>query len=94
MTIPLAPLRSPALDNGNKFMNDWQKWFNQISNAFNNSSIMFGTDIPASGNYSRGDIILNTLPSAGGFIGWVCVQTGGNPPSTAPVWKTWGAISA
>lgn len=46
---------------------------------------------PASseGTFLQGDIIYNVAPSAGGYIGLVCV-TGGNPGT----WKTFGAISA
>jgi len=47
------------------------------------------TSIPVSGTFARGAIVLNETPSAGGFIGWVCV-TGGTPGT----WKTFGAISA
>jgi hypothetical protein len=43
---------------------------------------------PSTGTWETGDIVLNTAPAAGGFIGWVC--TAGGTPGT---WKTWGAIS-
>ncbi len=42
-----------------------------------------------SGYYQVGDIVFNTTPTAGGFVGWVCV-TAGNPGT----WKTFGPISA
>lgn len=48
-----------------------------------------GTAAPTTGTYDAGAIFLNDLPSAGGFIGWVCVTAG-----TPGVWKTFGAISA
>ncbi len=48
-----------------------------------------GTAAPVSGTYSRGAIQLNSTPSAGGFIGWVCVTSG-----TPGTWKTFGVISA
>lgn len=44
---------------------------------------------PTSGTWTRGDMVLNVSPSAGGNIGWVCV-TGGTPGT----WKTFGAISS
>jgi hypothetical protein len=31
---------------------------------------------PTSGTWTRGDVILNSAPSASGSIGWVCTQTG------------------
>jgi hypothetical protein len=43
---------------------------------------------PGSGTWARGDIVLNTDPVAGGFIGWVCTAAG-----TPGTWKSWGAIS-
>ena len=46
------------------------------------------TAAPAAGTWVQGDIVFNTAPTAGGFIGWVCV-TGGTPGT----WKTFGAIS-
>lgn len=47
------------------------------------------TAAPTTGTYDRGAILLNDLPAAGGFVGWVCVTAGS--PGT---WKTFGAISA
>ena len=43
---------------------------------------------PVSDTWSQGDIVFNSAPTAGGFIGWVCVS--GGTPGT---WKTFGAIS-
>lgn len=48
-----------------------------------------GNAAPTTGTYDAGAIWLNDLPTAGGFIGWVCVTAG-----TPGVWKTFGAISA
>lgn len=88
MPISLAPLRSPALVN-NIFTNEWQKWFNQVSNNVNTAAITFGNAAPTVGSYKQGNIVFNTAAVAGGFVGWVCVATG--EPGT---WKTFGAISA
>ena len=44
---------------------------------------------PTAGAWSLGDIVYNTAPTAGGFVGWVCVTAG-----TPGTWKTFGAISA
>ncbi len=51
--------------------------------------ITYGTAIPVSGTYTRGDIIFDSTPSAGSFIGFVCTASG-----TPGTWKTWGVISA
>lgn len=48
-----------------------------------------GTAIPTSGTWRAKDIVWNRSPTAGGFVGWVCVADGS--PGT---WKTFGAISA
>jgi hypothetical protein len=50
---------------------------------------LIGTASPTSGTFKRGDRIENTAPSAGGFMGWVCVEDG-----TPGTWKTYGQISA
>lgn len=42
------------------------------------------TDAPS----QQGDLLLNALPVAGGFIGWVCVEDG-----TPGVWRPWGPIA-
>lgn len=47
-----------------------------------------GTAAPSGGTWAQGDIVYNTTPSAGGFIGWVCVSAG-----TPGTWKTFGVIS-
>lgn len=43
---------------------------------------------PITGTYNLGDIVWNSAPTSGGFIGWVCTLAGA--PGT---WKTWGPIS-
>jgi hypothetical protein len=48
-----------------------------------------GTAAPTTGTYQYGDIVYNTSPTAGGYIGWVCVVAGS--PGT---WKGYGAIQA
>lgn len=52
-------------------------------------NIIYASSTPVSGSYVIGDIVYNTAPSAGGFVGWVCTQAGS--PGT---WKTFGVISA
>lgn len=49
----------------------------------------YDTSSPVSGTWRRGEIIYNANPSPGGFVGWVCVETG-SPGS----WKGFGSISA
>ena len=44
---------------------------------------------PTTGTWKLGDIVYNSAPAAGGYIGWVCTTAG-----TSGTWKTFGAISA
>ena len=53
----------------------------------NGKSIQMGSAAPASGTYTAGEIIFNSAPTSGGYIGWVC--TSGGSPGT---WKTFGKI--
>ncbi|MHA1304356.1 MAG: right-handed parallel beta-helix repeat-containing protein [Candidatus Heimdallarchaeaceae archaeon] len=40
--------------------------------------------VPTSGNWTRASIVYNTAPTAGGYIGWVCVRSG----QAAPTWQS------
>lgn len=44
---------------------------------------------PSTGNYNKGDILYNTDPTPGNWVGWICVE-GGSPG----IWKAFGAIEA
>jgi Pectate lyase superfamily protein len=46
-----------------------------------------GDSIPTTGNHVKGDVIYNTMPMPGGYMGWVCTQSGA--PGT---WKGFGLI--
>lgn len=50
---------------------------------------MYGSAPPTTGTWNTGDMVWNTSPAAGGYIGWVCVA--GGTPGT---WKGFGAILA
>ena len=57
----------------------------------NNSQMLWrglGTAAPTTGAYLQGDIIWNSTPASGGYIGWVCTAAG-----TPGTWKTFGLIS-
>ncbi|MBA4536963.1 hypothetical protein H1Z61_07345 [Bacillus aquiflavi] len=34
------------------------------------------SNIPTEGNWKKGEIVLNTNPASGGYVGWVCTQAG------------------
>ena len=43
--------------------------------------------IPTAGTYAKGDVIYNTAPTAGGYMGWTCTVAG-----TPGTWRPFGAI--
>jgi hypothetical protein len=47
------------------------------------------SSVPTKGNYKRGDIVWNSAPTPGGFLGWICVATG-----TPGTWKGFGTIES
>jgi hypothetical protein len=49
----------------------------------------FNSAAPTLGEWRRGDIVYHTAPSAGGNVGWVCVESG-----TPGTWQTFGTISS
>jgi hypothetical protein len=49
---------------------------------------IFDTAAPVAGTWAVGDIVWNTAPTAGGFIGWTCTTAG-----TPGTWKTFGAVT-
>lgn len=52
-----------------------------------NKKIEYGTDYPVSGSHGKGDIVYNTNPVVGGFVGWICVESG-----MPGIWKPFGRI--
>ncbi len=46
-----------------------------------------GNQIPTSGNYTVGDIIWNSTPLPGSWVGWICVSSG-----TPGQWRPFGQI--
>ncbi|PKM01103.1 MAG: hypothetical protein CVV19_00850 [Gammaproteobacteria bacterium HGW-Gammaproteobacteria-9] len=51
--------------------------------------VQYASAAPTTGRWRQGEIVYNTAPNAGGFVGWVCVVSGS--PGT---WKTFGSITA
>jgi len=54
---------------------------------FNDNIHMKGSEPPSGGSFTPGDIVWNSEPKQGGFIGWVCVKAG-NPG----MWGAFGDI--
>ncbi len=53
-----------------------------------NVRIIYGDSAPVSGDFNQGDRVINNSPSAGGWDGWRCVESG-----KPGVWKGYGKIS-
>lgn len=49
--------------------------------------IQYNTNAPTQGSHNKGDITYNTEPVVGGYVGWVCIETG-----TPGTWKPFGKI--
>lgn len=54
---------------------------------FNDKLHLNGGDIPTSGAFNEGDVVWNTYPQPGKFVGWVCTKSG-NPG----LWSGFGRI--
>lgn len=54
----------------------------------NKQSQLNNNAAPTTGTWRRGDIVYNTTPSSGGYIGWICTAAG-----TPGTWNTFGLIS-
>ena len=53
-----------------------------------NVRTIYSNAVPTSGSYNQGDRVINTLPIAGSWDGWRCVESG-----SPGVWKGYGKIS-
>lgn len=54
-----------------------------------NGQVLYASAAPTTGTYARGDVVWNTLPVAGGAVGWSCVTAG-----TPGTWKAFGTLAA
>ena len=54
---------------------------------FNDNIHLKGTEAPAGGTYTLGDIVWNSEPRPGSYVGWVCTKAG-NPG----IWSSFGEI--
>lgn len=73
---------APVVPTIRKYGERWYAW------QENTMRVITGSSAPASGTWVQGDRVMNTAPTSGGNIGWVCT-TGGTPGT----WKTWGTIA-
>lgn len=87
ITTSSLPSPAPILTLGSFFLSNEQTGF--LPRYIYGRKTAYGTSAPTVGTWSAGDIVYHTLPTAGGFIGWICTVAG-----TPGTWKTFGAISA
>jgi len=61
----------------------------QVAGAirFQDKRMAVANELPKSGNHNQGDLIYDSNPQAGGYLGWVCI-VGGTPGT----WKRFGKI--
>jgi hypothetical protein len=91
--INLPNNRAPMVSKDLTPSNDWRKWFSNVQVSLNSySNITFSQSIPSTGLFAKGNIIFNLNPIAGGFAGWICVQSG--TAGVDAVFKTFGLISS
>lgn len=57
--------------------------------SIQNKKIQYDVQAPTEGSYMKGDITYNTNPTAEGFVGWICIESG-----LPGVWKAFGRIEA
>lgn len=62
---------------------------NPYLQTHNSNKIYTGTCAPVQGTWKRGDVIFNKFASAGGVLGWICVEDG-----TPGTWKPMGTIQS
>lgn len=63
-------------------------WLNDV-NAATYLRSQTGAAAPTTGTHLAGELVYNTVPIAGGTVGWVCITAG-----TPGTWKTFGTIAA
>lgn len=61
----------------------------EVNNKLGSLLKSIGTAAPTAGTWEKGDKVWNYAPTAGGYIGWVCITAG-----TPGVWKGFGLIQA
>jgi hypothetical protein len=56
--------------------------------SFANKKFSTNDSIPTTGSFNKGDIVWNTIPTIGGYVGWVCTVEG-----TPGQWRPFGLIA-
>ncbi|MBD2861527.1 right-handed parallel beta-helix repeat-containing protein [Paenibacillus oceani] len=77
-----------AVFNGEKL----KQWHSPISNK-SIIGVKWAEQQPTEGVWVQGDLVYRVHPSSGGYLGWVCVQSG-DYAGTPPVFKQFGLIES
>jgi hypothetical protein len=56
---------------------------------WSNKLFAIGNSAPTEGSFTQGDIVWNSIPKEGAYIGWVCISTG-----SPGQWKPFGVIAS
>lgn len=62
--------------------------YDKYSNKYKQFNDIYMAQFPTTGSWNVGDRVYNTVPSSGGYIGWVCTVAG-----TPGTWKGFGLIA-
>lgn len=79
----------PYFDTSLKKMVYYSATANVWVDATGQQALAKASSAPTTGTYSLGDIVYNSNPSAGGYLGWVCIEAG-----TPGTWKGFGLIAS
>jgi hypothetical protein len=72
---------------------DVQQKFTDTATQLAQIASQFASSPPTTGTWKLADKVWNTSPTAGGIMGWICVQSGTFGSGTVPVFKEFGIIS-
>lgn len=78
---------NPLIHSGADFRGHVHQNFRADGIARGARAEVWGTDVPASGQWYARDIVWNATPTSGGPVGWVCVSSG--EPGT---WRPFGYV--
>lgn len=90
MNVQIPSFRVPLIDQRTGLISrEWFQFLFQLSTPILQRKMESGIAAPTDGTWTRGDIVLNIEPSAGGIPGWVCITSG-----TPGTWKAMADLAA
>ena len=86
-TLKIAKFQAYLASNYNDFKNLGSEILNGHWNPKKQNQLN-GAAVPTTGTWFLGDMVYNTTPTSGGYVGWICTAAG-----TPGTWRTFGLIS-